>query len=272
MGALNRAAHTTDVENVMNEFQREVSDRIASMSADRNLTALAEAFMQASTNPKYSYNFFWLGRPIIQYPQDIVAVQEIIWEVKPDLIIETGIAHGGSLILSASMLSLLDYCEAAAAGTTLDPMNNRRRVLGLDIDIRPHNRKAIAAHPLAHKITMFEGSSTDPEITARVHAVAASYDRILVCLDSNHTHKHVLAEMEAYAPLVSVGSYCIVFDTIIDDLPSGFFPNRPWGKGDNPHTAVVEYVAAHPEFEIDRTIPDKLLITVAKDGYLKRIH
>jgi cephalosporin hydroxylase len=217
------------------------------------------------------YNFKWMGRPIIQTPIDMVAMQELIWQVKPDLIIETGIAHGGSLILSASMLAMIDYCEAAEGGITLDPKASHRRVLGLDIDIRAHNRVAIEAHPLAHKIDMIQGSSIAPDIIAQVHEYAKGYERILVCLDSNHTHEHVLAELAAYASLVSPGSYCVVFDTIIEDMPDDMFPDRPWGPGDNPKTAVWEYLKTHTEFEIDKSIQHKLLITVAPDGYLKRL-
>jgi cephalosporin hydroxylase len=198
-------------------------------------------------------------------------MQELIWQIKPDLIIETGIAHGGSLILSASMLSLLDYCDAIEQGMMLDPKAPRRRVLGLDIDIRAHNRAAIEAHPMANRIDMIEGSSIDPAIIAQVQDIARGYERVLVCLDSNHTHAHVLAELEAYAPLVSVGSYCVVFDTIVEDMPAKMFPDRPWGPGDNPKTAVWEYLKTHPEFEIDKQMDHKLLISVAPDGYLKRV-
>ena len=219
----------------------------------------------------YEYNFDMLGRPIIQMPQDIVAMQEIIWSVKPDLIIETGIAHGGSLIFSASMLAMLDYCDAVEQGCVLDPSKSKRKVLGLDIDIRAHNRAAIEAHPLSHKIDMIEGSSIDEGIIKQVHEIAKGYEKVLVCLDSNHTHDHVLAELNAYAPLVSVGSYCAVFDTVVEDMPAEMFPDRPWGPGDNPKTAVWEYLKNHPEFEIDQSIQNKLLITVAPDGYLKRI-
>ena len=197
-------------------------------------------------------------------------MQELIWAVKPDLIIETGIAHGGSLIMSASMLALLDMCEAINAGAVLDPKKSKRKVLGLDIDIRQHNREAIEAHPMSPRIQMIQGSSIAPEVVEQVKAVAKNYQRILVCLDSNHTHDHVLAELEAYAPLTSVGSYCVVFDTIIEDMPKAMFPDRPWGPGDNPKTAVWEYLESHPEFEIDKRIQHKLMITVAPDGYLKR--
>ena len=210
-------------------------------------------------------------------------MQELIWQVKPDLIIETGIAHGGSLIMSASMLALLDLCEAAVAGRVVDPRTPARRVLGIDIDIRPHNRLAIEAHPLAYRIDMIEGSSIAPDVIAQVHAAAQGRRKILVCLDSNHTHDHVLAELEAYAPLTGRDSYCVVFDTIIEDLPEDAFPDRPWGKGNSPKTAVWEYLrrlkgesrkasdGAPLAFEIDKAIEDKLLITVAPDGYLRRI-
>lgn len=255
----------------MSDFQQEVKDRIAANARDASLKSNAVAFMRSSLPGKYSYNFSWLGRPIIQYPQDIVAMQELIWQIKPDLIIETGIAHGGSLIFSASMLALLDMCEAIETGATLDPKQSKRKVLGIDIDIRPYNRAAIEAHPMASRIQMIQGSSIAPEIIEQVRQVALGYQRVLVCLDSNHTHDHVLAELEAYAPLVSVGSYCVVFDTLVEDMPKEMFPDRPWGPGDNPKTAVWEYLKTHPEFEIDKSIQHKLLITVAPDGYLKRL-
>ena len=255
----------------MKEFEEEVQNRINRNGLNKEIIRAADAFMVASTEPKYSYNFSWLGRPIIQYPQDIIAMQELIWSIRPDLIVETGIAHGGSLIMSASMLALLDMTDAIKAGEKLDPKASSRKVLGIDIDIRAHNRTAIEAHPMASRIQMIQGSSIAQEIIDQVHAVAANYSRVLVCLDSNHTHDHVLAELEAYAPLTTVGSYCVVFDTIIEDMPAGSFPDRPWDKGSNPKTAVWEYLKTHPEFEIDRGIQNKLLITVAPDGYLLRV-
>ena len=227
-------------------------------------------FLRASAGAEYSYNFHWMGRPIIQYPQDIVAMQELIWEVKPDLIIETGIAHGGSLIFSASMLALLDMTEAIEAGASFDPSQTQRKVLGIDIDIRAHNREAIDAHPMRSRIDMIQGSSISDEVIRQVQAYAAGYKKILVCLDSNHTHEHVLEELKAYAPLASVGSYCVVFDTLIEDMEEDTYPDRPWGKGDNPHTAVQVFLAEEPRFEIDSSIHERLLITVAKDGYLRR--
>ena len=255
----------------MIDFCKEVVERIAAMSMEKKLCDAATLFMCASMMPKYSYNFSWFDRPIIQYPQDIVAMQELISQVKPDLIIETGIAHGGSLIFSASMLALLDLCDAIEAGEMIDPKISKRKVLGIDIDIRAHNRAAIEAHPMYSRIQMIEGSSIAPEIIAQVKAVAVNYSRVLVCLDSNHTHDHVLAELKAYAPLTNVGSYCVVFDTVVEDMPADMFPDRPWKPGNNPKTAVWEYLKTHPEFEIDKSIQHKLLITVAPDGYLKRL-
>ena len=200
-----------------------------------------------------------------------MALQELIWQIKPDLIIETGIAHGGSLIFSASMLALLDMAEAIENGNTLDPKISNRKVLGIDIDIRPHNREAIEAHPMASRIEMIQGSSIAPEIIQQVHEIARNFNCVMVILDSNHTHEHVLAELVAYAPLTSKESYCVVFDTIVEEMPKSMFPDRPWGPGDNPKTAVWEYLKTHTEFKIDKSIQHKLLITVAPDGFLKRI-
>jgi len=255
----------------MNKFFNEVEDRIIANSLNQELLEVTQKFILASFNAQYSYNFNALGRPIIQYPQDMVTTQELIWKVKPDLIIETGIAHGGSLIMSASMLALLDICEAIQTGAVLDPQKSNRKVLGVDIDIRQHNREAIEAHPMSSRIQMIQGSSIAPEVIAQVKTVAKNFQRVLVCLDSNHTHDHVLAELEAYAALTSVGSYCVVFDTIIEDMPKAMFPDRPWEPGNNPKTAVWEYLKTHSEFQIDKSIDHKLLISVAPDGYLKRI-
>lgn len=252
-------------------FQQEVQENIKSLGEDLDLQALSRVWVREISPHKWAYNFSWLGRPAIQFPNDAWAIQELIWKIRPDLIIETGIAHGGSLIFSASMLALLDMCDAIESGATLNPKESKRKVLGIDIDIRSHNRAAIEAHPMASRIQMIQGSSIAPEIIEQVRQVAQGYHRILVCLDSNHTHDHVLAELEAYAPLSSVGSYCVVMDTLVEDMPKEMFPDRPWGPGDNPKTAVWEYLKTHPEFEIDKSIQHKLLITVAPDGYLKRV-
>jgi cephalosporin hydroxylase len=257
----------------MNNFSDEVAARVDGNGRDSALQAGARSFLLESLRTQYSYNFSWLGRPVIQYPQDIVAMQELIWLVQPDLIIETGIAHGGSLILSASMLEL----NAACGG------NPDARVLGIDIDIRPHNREAIIAHPMSRRIDMIQGSSIAPEVIDKVKAHAGGRQRVLVCLDSNHTHDHVLAELEAYAPLATADSYCIVFDTVVEDIPKALSGDRPWGPGDNPKTAVHEYLRrvategrtaadGRPlRFEIDKSVENKLLVTVAPDGYLRRV-
>lgn len=255
----------------MDEFQKEVAVRISEMPKIVELSNAAKAFLEASVQHKYSYNFSWQGRPIIQYPQDMVAMQELIWRIKPDLVIETGIAHGGSLIFSASMLAMLDMVDAIESGGTINPKESKRKVLGIDIDIRPHNRAAIEAHPMSSRIQMIQGSSIAQDVIDRVTEIARGYRRILVCLDSNHTHSHVLAELEAYAPLATLDSYCVVFDTVVEDLPSDMFKDRPWEPGNNPKTAVWKYMENHPEFEIDRSIQNQLLVTVAPDGYLKKV-
>lgn len=257
--------------NSYNKFNQECCSEIDLMGRDEKLNELSLQWTNHANVRKYSYHFGWQGRPIIQYPQDMIAMQELIWSIKPDLIIETGIAHGGSLIFSASMLALLDMSDAIEAGEKLNPKISRRKVLGIDIEIREHNRVAIEAHPMASRIQMIQGSSIAPEIIEQVSNVAANHSCVLVCLDSNHTHKHVLAELQAYAPMTSKDSYCVVFDTVIEDMPKEMFPDRPWGPGNNPKTAVWEYLKTHPEFEIDKSIQHKLLITAAPDGYLKRV-
>ncbi|GHG69323.1 cephalosporin hydroxylase [Alishewanella longhuensis] len=256
--------------NEHDKFQQEVLENITSLSNDADLQALSRIWIREIAPHKWSYNFSWLGRPAIQFPNDAWALQEIVWKVKPDLIIETGIAHGGSLMISASLLALLDYTDAVESGQVLDPKSSRRKVIGIDIDIREHNRDAIERHPLAHKIQMFQGSSIDPETIKKVKEAAKGYQRVLVCLDSNHTYEHVLSELNAYAPLVSSGSYCIVYDTIIEDMPAQLFDNRPWCPGNSPKTAVYEFIQQHPEFVIDKQIDAKLQISVAPDGFLKR--
>jgi cephalosporin hydroxylase len=245
----------------MTDFDREVAARLQSNARDAELKRAAKGFLEPSLRAKYSYNFSWLGRPVIQYPQDLLALQEIIWSVQPRIIVETGIAHGGSLIFSASMLELNAACGGPADA----------RVLGVDIDIREHNRKAIEAHPLSRRISMLQGSSVGPEIIEQVRAAVGTTTPVLICLDSNHTYDHVLAELEAYAPLTSVGSYCIVFDTIVEEMPADLLSDRPWRPGNSPQTAVAEYLRMHPEFEIARDIDDKILISVAPGGYLRRV-
>jgi cephalosporin hydroxylase len=236
------------------KFFAEVQKNIESLDQDSSIHGLSNIWLREVIRYKYTYNFTWMGLPIIQLPQDVFAMQEIIWRVKPDLIIETGIAHGGSLIFSSSMLELI---------------GGEGQVLGIDVDIRQHNRVEIEKHPMFKRITMIEGSSIDKEIVKQVYNFAQDKRRVLVVLDSNHTHDHVLKELELYSPLVTKDSYLVVFDTAVEDMPEDFFPDRPWGKGDNPKTAVWEFLKTNKRFEIDKNMEAKLLITVAPDGYLK---
>jgi len=240
----------------ISEFKLFRKENLNEMSKDEELKKIAIEFIAKSAKYEYSYNFDWMGRPIIQHPEDMVAMQEIIWKVKPDLIIETGIAHGGSLIFSASMLELI---------------GDDGQVLGIDIDIREHNRIEIEKHRMFKRITMIRGSSVDEAVIKQVRKFAEGKKRVLVCLDSLHTHNHVLKELELYSPLVTKGSYLVVFDTIIEDMPKGFYSDRPWDKGNNPKTAVTEFLKTSNRFEIDKYIDSKLIITVNPDGYLKCI-
>lgn len=258
-------------------------NNIELMSEDRDFLGLSNIWNRIGIQYKYTHNFTWLGIPIIQVPQDIYAIQELIWKVKPDLIIETGIAHGGSLIMSASMLAILDYCESSQQQEflkILNPLYCGRKVIGIDIEIRPHNRKAIKEHPLSHLIEIIEGNSVHPNTIEQVKEIAKDYKNknVLVFLDSNHTHEHVLAELKAYTPMVSIGSCCVIWDTGIEDLPeymngnAGNDENKKWRKGNNPKTAVLEFLNSNDNFEIDNTISRKLMITSSPYGFLKRIH
>lgn len=242
--------------NPVQQFINERKQRIDANASNKALNEAAAVFNLESNKAQYSYNFSWMGRPIIQYPQDMIAMQEIIWEIKPDLIIETGIAHGGSLIYYASLLELIGKGE----------------VLGIDIDIREHNRKEIEKHPMIKRIKMIQGSSIDKMTVEKVAGYATGKRTVLVSLDSNHTHEHVLRELELYSPFVTPGSYLVVFDTIVEDLPNDYLPGRAWAVGDNPKTAVFEFLEEHgDQFIIDKNIDSKLLISVAPSGYLKRI-
>jgi len=241
--------------NPIQNFEQERSSRIEKQGENVQLKQISEKFTTESVKSGYSYNFSWMGRPIIQYPQDMIAMQEIIWRVKPDLIIETGIAHGGSLIYYASLLELIGNGE----------------ILGIDIDIREHNKAEIEAHPMSKRITMIQGSSVDSEVLQKVKQFAKGKRNILVSLDSNHSHSHVLQEMNLYSPFVNQGSYLVVFDTVVEDLPDGTIIDRPWGKGNNAKTAVHEFLKKDSTFEIDQNFNNKLLVSVAPDGYLKKI-
>lgn len=227
---------------------------VTEMGSDPALREISRQFFDRSCEYRYSYNFRWLGRPIIQYPQDLVAMQEIIWDVRPTLIIETGIAHGGSLIFYASMLELL-----GGGGTAV----------GIDITIRQHNRIAIDSHAMRRRIELIEGSSIDPDVVARVATHVKPDEAVLVVLDSNHTHEHVLQELHLYSPFVTRGSYLVVFDTVVEDMPESAFGDRPWGRGNNPKTAVQQFLSESDRFVVDREIQDRLLITAVPDGYLR---
>jgi cephalosporin hydroxylase len=242
--------------NPIEQFQQEVAANIRSLQQDKDVQALSRIWVREIARHRYAYNFSWLGRPLIQFPQDMVAIQELIWKIRPEVIIETGVAHGGSLIFSASMLELL---------------GEDGFVIGVDIDIRAHNRAEIEKHPLSKRIKLVQGSSIDEGIAAQVRELAAGKKRVLVILDSNHTHEHVLEELRLYSPLVRAGSYLLVYDTLIEDMPADLVGDRPWGPGNNPKTAVWEFLKTCPRFAIDKEIEAKLLITVAPDGYLKCI-
>lgn len=237
-------------------FLSESRANAALMAGDAKAVQAGFDFVSTTAPHKYAYNFTWMGRPIIQFPQDMLAMQEIIWELKPDLIVETGIAHGGSVLYYASILELIGHGE----------------VIGIDVDVRKSNREAIEAHPMNKRLRMIEGSSVDVSTIEQVQA-AARGKRAIVVLDSNHSHEHVLAELAAYAPLVCLGGYCVVMDTVIEDMPSYLYENgdRPWGRGNSPKTAVSEFLSIHTEFEVDISIQQRLLITVAPGGYLRRV-
>lgn len=243
-----------EVAKFFAEVESEIEGCKEGYGLNTDVRALARVWLREMTRQKYSYNFTWLGRPIIQFPQDIMALQEIIWKVKPQVIIETGVAHGGSLIFYASMLELL---------------GGEGKVLGIDIDIRAHNRVEIEKHPMFKRIELLEGSSIDEDIVRQAWEFAGDKQPVLVILDSNHTHEHVLKELELYSPLVKAGSYVVVLDTAIEDIPDEFFNHRPWGKGNNPKTAVWEFMKTNERFIIDKEIEDKVLLTVAPDGFLK---
>lgn len=238
------------------DFDELKAANIRALGERADVAKLTNQWMTEVTRNRYSYHFTWLGVPIIQFPQDMIAMQEIIWAVRPDLIIETGVARGGSLVFYASLLELI-------GGEGL--------VLGIDIDIRPPNRAVIEAHSMAKRIRLIEGSSVSSEVVDEARALAGKAERVLVVLDSNHTHEHVLSELQLYSPFVTHGSYVVVFDTIIEDLPDDFYPDRPWGKGNNAKTAVFEFLAGNDTFEVDRSIEHKLQITVAPNGYLRRV-
>jgi cephalosporin hydroxylase len=229
---------------------------IADMARNETLKKTSALWLSEASKYEYAYHFSWLGLPIIQLPQDIVAMQEIMWQVKPDLVIETGVAYGGSLIFYASMMEML---------------GGDGQVVGIDVDLKNENRSAIQNHPLYKRITIIDGSSIDSTVAQRVCELAQGKKSILVVLDSNHTYKHVLAELELYSKLVTKDSYLVVFDTVIEDMPDTFSPYKKWSENNNPKAAVRDFLKQNDRFVIDKFTEDKLLITASPDGYLKCI-
>jgi cephalosporin hydroxylase len=239
------------------EFKNERATSQKEMVQDAELKQLSLDWMLHADRYKYTYNFTWMGRPIIKYPQDIVIMQELIWNVRPDLIIETGIAHGGSIIFSSSMMELL---------------GNGGKVIAVDIDIRKHNRAEIEKHPMMKNITMLEGSSVDEKIVQQIADYAKKFKKVMVVLDSNHSHEHVYRELEMYTPLVSMDSYILLPDTFVEFFPKGYVKDRPWDVGNNPYTAMEAFLKKTDQFVKDENVTNKLLITEAfGGGYLKRV-
>lgn len=229
---------------------------ISAMGKDARVRELAMSFLEETAKYRYTYHFSWMGRTIVQAPQDVMAMQELIWQIKPQCIIETGVAHGGSVVFYASMLELL-------GGDGV--------VVGVDVEIKPDNRRAIEAHSMGGRIHLVEGSSTDLTVLKRVREIVGNRGPVLVALDSNHTHDHVLRELELYSTFVRAGSYVVVFDTTIEDMPNELYPNRPWNKLNNPKTAVRQFLRDNSRFVVDQRVQNRLQITVAMDGYLKCI-
>lgn len=237
-------------------FDAKCNEDAVRMASSSDIRDRSLGWVIATAPYRYVYNFRWAGLPVIQFPQDIIALQEIIWETRPDLIIETGVARGGSVMFYASMLELL---------------GGEGRVLGIDIDIRPHNRRAIESHVFSPRVDLIEASSTDRETVEKVQRYCERASKVMVVLDSHHTHAHVLSELESYSRFVTTGCYLVVLDTIIEDMPVDAFPDRPWGPSNNPNTAVREFLATTDRFEVDKALDNKLLISVAPGGYLRCI-
>ena len=238
------------------QFEDERDARVTGFKTDAELKQATLAWSELAFTRGYSYNFEWMGRPIIQYPSDMMGLQEVLWRTQPDLIIETGVAHGGSLVMYAGLQQMMGIQGA--------------KVLGVEIDLRAHNRALINEHPMAKHIQIIDGSSVAQATLEQVRAVAAQHQRVMVVLDSLHTHDHVLAELEAYAPLVTAGNYLVVQDTHVEELPDHLWLNRPWKRGNNPMTASLEFLSKHPEFENDVALEAKLQITCARNGWLRR--
>lgn len=220
---------------------------------------LSKAWMVQALKHDYNYYYSWLGVPIIQYPNDLIAIQEIIWKTEPDIIIETGVAHGGSLIFYSSILQIMKSTSIS---------KKQKRVIGVEIDFRRHNEKRLESHPLYKNIQILKGSSIDYKIFLKLKKITKG-KKILVILDSNHTHDHVLEELRLYSKLIKKNEYIIVLDTGVEDLPNKYFQSKSWGRGNNPKTAVHEFLKENKNFKID-PIDKKLQISCAPDGFLFR--
>ena len=251
-------------------FENECSEESYKQARDKSFVKLSDSWLNKSWRHKYTYHFKWMDRPIIQMPQDILALQEIIWKVKPDLIIETGIAHGGSICLSASLLALLEM-EDNYNKTDLNKIKRNRKVVGIDVDIRKHNKEKLNNHFLSEKMVMIEASSVDLKTFEKVKKISRDYSNILVILDSNHTDEHVLKELNLYVSLVSQNTYCIVFDTIIEKMDDAFSKDRPWSKKNSPKSAIEKFLKANESFEIDHSVDARLMLSMAPGGFLKKI-
>lgn len=226
---------TLDSEQRQVEIEDGGQRRTVPLYSPASFEALSRWWVKVGWALRYSYAFSWMGRPIIQLPEDVLRIQEVIYAVRPDILVETGVAHGGSLILYASLFKAL----------------GKGRVVGVDIEIRPHNRAAIEGHPLGSLVTLLEGDSTDPDLVALVRAEVSPQDTVMVVLDSDHSRRHVLRELNAYAPLVTPGSYIVATDGIMHDLadvPGG----RPSWSHDNPLEAARQFAAQHPDFALVR--------------------
>lgn len=240
-------------------FERERIIRIREQGKNKELIRRADAFIVSASQAKYTYNFTWFGVPIFQHPEDIIALQEIIFRVKPEVIVDVGTARGGTAIFYASLLKLI----------------GGGRVISVDIDIRVHNRDTIRRHPLARLVDLVEGSSTDPTTVAKVKRLIRGKKPVLISLDSLHSGTHVAGELALYSKLVTRGSYLVVCDTVLKKLPRSTYPKdhatRPWSEKDNPGTAVDKFLRKNKRFIVDTDIDHKLLISCAAGGYLKRV-
>jgi cephalosporin hydroxylase len=231
------------------------AQRSAAMASDPEVIAAVRTLNAKAFEYKYYLNFRWLGRPIVQYPQDVIALQEIVWDTRPTLIVETGVAHGGSLILYASLFELMQLPG---------------EVVGVEIELRAHNAAAIRAHPMSGRIRVVEGSSIDPAVVAQVAEIARGHERVMVVLDSHHAHEHVAAELEAYAPLVTSGNYLVVMGTAVGDLPASLDIQRPWNHERNPRTALHAWLAQGQPFDVDEGLSQRLILSDGPGGYLRR--